>query len=47
MLRPEMLQFIPIRKNTTASKAASEFLDTEVRDNISRSFTAADINNIK
>ena len=48
MLRPENAAvFSNQEKYATASKGASEFLDTEVRDNISRSFTAADIDNIK
>jgi spermidine/putrescine transport system substrate-binding protein len=34
-------------KYATASKDAGKFLDADVRDNINRSFTAADIDNIK
>ncbi|WP_163336432.1 extracellular solute-binding protein [Desulfopila sp. IMCC35008] len=48
MLRPENAAvFTNSEKYATASKGAAEFLDAEVRDNISRSFTAADIDNIK
>lgn len=48
MLRPENAAvFSNIEKYASASKDAAQFLDAEVRDNISRSFTAADIDNIK
>ena len=48
MLRPENAAvFSNQEKYATASKGAGEFLDAEVRDNINRSFTAADIDNIK
>lgn len=48
ILRPENAAvFSNIEKYATASKDAGKFLDAEVRDNISRSFTAADIDNIK
>lgn len=48
MMSPENAAvFTNIEKYATASKGAGEFLDAEVRDNISRSFTDADINNIK
>ncbi len=48
MLRPENAAvFSNMEKYATASKDAAKFLDADVRDNISRSFTAADIDNIK
>lgn len=48
MLRPENAAvFSNQEKYATASQGAGEFLDAEVRDNISRSFTKADIDNIK
>ncbi len=48
MMRPENAAvFTNTEKYATASKDAGQFLDTEVRDNITRSFTAADIDNIK
>ncbi len=48
MLRPENAAvFTNTEKYATASKDAGKFLDAEVRDNINRSFTAADIDNIK
>jgi spermidine/putrescine transport system substrate-binding protein len=48
MLRPENAAvFSNQEKYATASKDAGKFLDAEVRDNINRSFTAADIDNIK
>ncbi len=48
MLRPENAAvFSNMEKYATASKDAGKFLDADVRDNISRSFTAADIDNIK
>ncbi|SHO43654.1 extracellular solute-binding protein [Desulfopila aestuarii] len=48
MLRPENAAvFSNTEKYATASKDAGQYLDAEVRDNISRSFTAADIDNIK
>ena len=48
ILRPENAAvFSNLEKYATASKDAGKFLDAEVRDNISRSFTAADIDNIK
>jgi spermidine/putrescine transport system substrate-binding protein len=48
MLRPENAAvFSNLEKYATASKDAGQFLDAEVRDNINRSFTAADIDNIK
>jgi spermidine/putrescine transport system substrate-binding protein len=48
ILRPENAAvFSNLEKYATASKDAGKFLDAEVRDNINRSFTAADIDNIK
>lgn len=48
MLTPENAAvFTNAEKYATASKDAAKFLDADVRDNISRSFTEADINNIK
>jgi len=48
MLRPENAAvFSNKEKYATASKDAGKYLDAEVRDNISRSFTTADIDNIK
>ncbi len=48
MLRPENAAvFSNQEKYATASKDAGKYLDAEVRDNINRSFTAADIDNIK
>lgn len=48
ILRPENAAvFSNKEKYATASKDAGKFLDAVVRDNISRSFTAADIDNIK
>jgi spermidine/putrescine transport system substrate-binding protein len=48
MMRPENAAiFTNTEKYATASKDAGQFLDAEVRDNINRSFTAADIDNIK
>lgn len=48
MLNPENAAvFSNLEKYATASKGAAKYLDADVRDNISRSFTAADIDNIK
>lgn len=48
ILRPENAAvFTNAEKYATASRGAAEFLDAEVRDNISRSFSDADIDNIK
>jgi spermidine/putrescine transport system substrate-binding protein len=48
ILRPENAAvFSNLEKYATASKEAGKYLDAEVRDNINRSFTAADIDNIK
>ena len=48
MMRPENAAvFSNMEKYATASKDAAKYLDADVRDNISRSFTAADIDNIK
>ena len=48
ILRPENAAvFSNHEKTATASKDAGKFLDAEVRDNINRSFTPADIDNIK
>lgn len=48
ILRPENAAvFSNLEKYATASKDAGKFLDAEVRDNINRSFTVADIDNIK
>ena len=48
MMRPENAAvFSNMEKYATASKDAAQFLDADVRDNISRSFTPADIDNIK
>jgi spermidine/putrescine transport system substrate-binding protein len=48
MLRPENAAvFSNKEKCPTASKDASTYLDAEVRDNLNRSFTATDIDNIK
>lgn len=48
MLRPENAAvFSNTEKYATASKDAVQYLDAEVSDNITRSFTAADIDNIK
>ena len=48
MLRPENAAvFSNKEKYATASKDAGKFLEAEVRDNISRSFSSADIDNIK
>ncbi|MFV0435982.1 MAG: extracellular solute-binding protein [Desulfopila sp.] len=48
MLKPEnAAQFSNQEKYATASRDAGEFLDPEVRDNIDRSFTSADIDNIR
>lgn len=48
MLAPENAAvFTNAEKYATASKDAGKYLDAEVRDNINRSFTAADIDNIK
>ncbi len=48
ILQPENAAvFTNAEKYATASKGAGEFLDAEVRDNINRSFTEADIDNIK
>jgi len=48
ILRPENAAvFSNLEKYATASKEASKYLDAEVRDNIARSFSAADIDNIK
>ncbi len=48
ILRPENAAvFSNLEKYATASKNAGKYLDAEVRDNITRSFTAADIDNIK
>jgi spermidine/putrescine transport system substrate-binding protein len=48
ILRPENAAvFSNLEKYATASKDAVKYLDADVRDNISRSFTAADIDNIK
>lgn len=48
MLRPENAAvFTNAEKYATASNGATELLDADVRDNINRSFTAADIDNIK
>ncbi|MCP3890482.1 MAG: extracellular solute-binding protein [Desulfobulbaceae bacterium] len=48
MLKPENAAvFSNKEKYATASKDAGQFLDAEVRDNINRSFTKADIDNIK
>lgn len=47
MLRPENAAvFTNTEKYATASKDAAEYLDAAVRDNINRSFSAADIDNI-
>lgn len=46
--RPENAAvFSNMEKYATASKDAAKYLDADVRNNISRSFTAADIDNIK
>ncbi len=48
MLRPENAAvFSNQEKYATASREAGQFLEAEVRDNINRSFTDADIDNIK
>lgn len=48
MLRPENAAvFTNAEKCATASKDAGKYLDAEVRDNLNRSFNAADIDNIK
>ncbi len=48
MLKPENAAvFTNAEKYATASKGAGEFLDKEVAGNITRSFTEADIDNIK
>ncbi len=48
ILRPENAAvFSNKEKYATASKDAAKFLDAAVRDNISRSFSTADIDNIK
>lgn len=48
MLAPENAAvFTNTEKYATASKDAGKYLDAEVRDNLNRSFTAADIDNIK
>jgi spermidine/putrescine transport system substrate-binding protein len=48
ILRPENAAvFSNQEKYATASKDAGKFLDAEVRDNIARSFTSADIDNIR
>lgn len=48
MLAPENAAvFTNAEKYATASKEAGQFLDAQVRDNINRSFTKEDIDNIK
>ena len=48
MMQPENAAvFSNDQKYATASKGAGKYLDPQVRDNINRSFTAADIDNIK
>ncbi len=48
ILRPENAAvFTNLEKYATASKDAGKFLDADVRENISRSFTLEDIDNIK
>lgn len=48
MLRPEnAAKFTNAEKYGTASKDASKFYVAEIKDNFARSFTAADIDNIK
>ncbi len=48
MLKPEnAAAFTNAEKYATASNGATEFLEDEVRDNINRSFTKEDIDNIK
>ncbi len=48
MLKPEnAAYFTNQEKYGTASKGANEFLDESIRDNFTRSFSAADIDNIK
>lgn len=48
ILKPENAAvFTNMEKYGTASKGAGEFLDASIQDNFSRSFTAADIDNIK
>ena len=48
MLRPDNAAvFTNAEKYGTASKDAAQFYDAAIRDNFSRSFTAADIDNIK
>jgi len=48
IMRPENAAvFSNLEKYATASKDAGKYLEAEVRDNITRSFTAADIDNIK
>ena len=48
MLKPEnAAYFTNQEKYGTASKDAGQYLDAQIRDNFARSFTAADIDNIK
>ena len=48
IMRPENAAvFSNLEKYATASKDAAKYLDADVRDNISRSFSPADIDNIK
>lgn len=48
MLRPDNAAvFTNAEKYGTASKDAAQYYDAEIRDNFSRSFTSADIDNIK
>jgi len=48
MLEPENAAYFTNReKYGTASKDAAQYLDAQIRENFSRSFTAADIDNIK
>lgn len=48
MLKPEnAAEFTNAEKYGTASKEASQYYEASIKDNFSRSFTAADIDNIK